>query len=111
MMINSHRRLGGTEAGPLAPASRSAQVLGLLAVIGIGLALLVMIGASLIRQDWMVPRLPMPATGPPFELTSVHLRTGTVDLALWVAEITGALGVLAGLLAAARGHGRRCGSS
>jgi hypothetical protein len=103
MMINSHRRLGGTEAGPLAPASRSAQVLGLLAVIGIGLALLVMIGASLIRQDWMVPRLPMPATGPPFELTSVHLRTGTVDLALWVAEITGALGVLAGLLAAARG--------
>ena len=91
------------EAGPLAPASRSARVLGLLAIAGIGLALLVMIGASLIRQDWMLPRLPMPATGPPFELMSVHLRARTVDLALWIAEIVGALGVLAGLLAAARG--------
>jgi hypothetical protein len=62
-----------------------------------------MIGASLIRADWMPPRLPMPAVGPPFELHSVHLRPATVDVALWAAEIAGVLGVLAGLLAAARG--------
>jgi hypothetical protein len=62
-----------------------------------------MIGASLIRPDWMLPRLPMPAAGPPFELQSVHVSAKVVDTALWLAEITGALGVLAGLLAAARG--------
>jgi hypothetical protein len=89
--------------GPLAPPDRSAQVLGLLAAIGIGLALLVMIGASAIRQDWMLPRLPMPSVGPPFELRWVHVSAQVVDAALWLAEITGALGVLAGLLAAARG--------
>jgi hypothetical protein len=89
--------------GPLAPPSRSAQVLGLLAATGIGLAVLVMIGASAIRQDWMMPRLPMPATGPPFELQWVHLSAKVIDTALWLAEITGVLGVLAGLLAAARG--------
>ena len=89
--------------GPLAPPDRSAQVLGLLAAIGIGVALLVMIGASAIRQDWMLPRLPMPSAGPPFELQWVHVSARVVDAALWLAEITGALGVLAGLLAAARG--------
>jgi hypothetical protein len=95
---------GGPQgAGALAPPSRSAQVLGLLAIAGIGLALLVMVGASAIRQDWMLPRLPMPAVGPPFELRWVHLGAGAVDTALWLAEIIGVLGVLAGLLAAARG--------
>jgi hypothetical protein len=94
---------GAGDDGPLAPPSRSAQVLGLLAIAGIGLALLVMVGASAIRPDWMLPRLPMPAVGPPFELRWVHLSAGAVDTALWLAEIAGALGVLAGLLAAARG--------
>ena len=108
-MINSLRRTWPSSSGqpddigPLAPPSRSAHVLGLLAATGIGVALLVMIGAAAIRQDWMLPRLPMPAAGPPFEVHWVHLSTKAVDTALWLAEITGALGVAAGLLAAARG--------
>ena len=121
MMINSLRRaLGGTADAPQpavrtvvprpsakavtpAPSGRPTQVLSLLAVAGIGLALLVMIGASLIRADWMPPRLPMPAIGPPFELHAVFVRPKIVDTALWLAEIIGVLGVVAGLLAAARG--------
>jgi hypothetical protein len=124
MMINSLRRPVSARPGPawlparsggpaatsapardgdLAPPDRSARILGLLAVTGIGLAILVMIGASLVRQDWMPPRLPMPSFGPPFELRSVHVSAAAVDAALWVAEIVGTLGVLAGLLAAARG--------
>ncbi|MGH3275552.1 MAG: hypothetical protein ACRDNZ_14670 [Streptosporangiaceae bacterium] len=90
-------------ASALAGPGRAGRVLGLLAIVAISLSLVVMIGASLIRQDWMVPRLPMPAIGPPFELRSVHLSSDIVDAALWLAEITGVLGVAAGLLAAARG--------
>jgi hypothetical protein len=51
----------------------------------------------------MLPRLPMPSFGPPWELTSVRVSTRVVDAALWLAEITGGLGIAAGLLAAARG--------
>jgi hypothetical protein len=89
--------------GEPAPPGRAARVLGLLAIAGIGLAVLVMIGASLVRQDWMLPRLPMPAIGPPFELQPVRVSARAVDVALWVAEIIGVLGVAAGLLAASRG--------
>ncbi len=88
---------------PAAPPGRAARVLGLLAITGISLAVLAMIGASLARQDWMPPRLPMPAIGPPFELQSVHVSARAVDVTLWAAEIIGVLGLAAGLLAASRG--------
>jgi hypothetical protein len=89
--------------GEPAPPGRAARVLGLLAIAGIGLAVLIMIGASLVRQDWMLPRLPMPAVGPPFELQSVVVSARVVDVGLWAAEIVGVLGLVAGLLAASRG--------
>jgi hypothetical protein len=101
MMINSLPAAAADE--PAAPPGQAARVLGMAAIAAIALSLLVMIGASLIRQDWMLPRLPMPSFGPPWELTWVHLSARGVDVALWLAEITGALGVAAGLLAAARG--------
>jgi hypothetical protein len=89
--------------GEPAPPGRAARVLGLLAIAGIGLAVLIMIGASLVRQDWMLPRLPMPAVGPPFELQSAVVSARVVDVGLWAAEIVGVLGLVAGLLAASRG--------
>jgi hypothetical protein len=89
--------------GEPAPPGRAARVLGLLAIAGIGLAVLIMIGASLVRQDWMLPRLPMPAVGPPFELQSAVVSARMVDVGLWAAEIVGVLGLVAGLLAASRG--------
>jgi hypothetical protein len=87
------------------PAShaRSVRVLGWLSAAGIGAALLIMIGASLVRQDWMFPRVPMPAIGPPWELRGLHVLPGAVDVALWIGALLGGCGVVAGLVAASKG--------
>jgi hypothetical protein len=88
-----------------AAGARGVRVLGWLAGIGIGGAILIMIGAALVRQDWMAPPIAMPATGPPFEL---HARVSGMlaSLALWLAALLALGGVVAGLVAARRGaHG------
>jgi hypothetical protein len=77
----------------------------LIAVVGIGGAIAVMIGASFVRQDWMYPPLRTPPVGPPFELRA-HISGTVVTLALWGAALLAIAGVAAGLLAARRGaHG------
>jgi hypothetical protein len=86
-----------------ATGDRSRRLLGWLAVAGIGAALLIMIGASLVRQDWMSPRVPMPAVGPPWEITGLRVPAGVVDVLLWAAALVGGGGVVAGLLAARAG--------
>jgi hypothetical protein len=82
--------------------ARDVRLLGWLAGLGIGTAVLIMIGASLVRQDWMYPPLPMPAVGPPWELP-LHLPSRVVCIALWLAALLAAGGLIAGLVAARRG--------
>jgi hypothetical protein len=83
-------------------AQRPVRLLGWLCGIGIGAALLIMIGASLVRQNWMSPPVPMPSPGPPWELP-VHLNGGVISVLLWLSALLAAGGLIAGLLAARRG--------
>ncbi|HTZ94557.1 MAG TPA: hypothetical protein VMB74_19355 [Streptosporangiaceae bacterium] len=88
-----------TASGPAVPPVR---LLGWLAGAGIGSAIMIMIGAALVRQDWMQPPIAMPATGPPFEL-HVHVSARLISVALWLAALLALGGVAAGLVAARRG--------
>jgi hypothetical protein len=90
-------------AGP--PADPSVRTLGRVAVVGIASAIMLMIGASFVRQDWMYPPLRVPAVGPPFELRA-HVPGSLIVVGLWVAALLAVVGLAAGLLAARRGaHG------
>jgi len=92
-------------AAASAAETRGVRALGWLAGVGIGSAILIMIGTALVREDWMAPPIAMPATGPPFEL---HVRVSGLlaSVALWLAALLALGGVVAGLLAARRGaHG------
>ena len=86
-----------SRAGPA--VAKPVRLLGWLAGIGIGSAILIMIGASMVRQDWMYPPVPVPAVGPPFEL-HVHVSNLIVVLALWAAALLATGGIVAGLVAA-----------
>jgi hypothetical protein len=72
------------------------------AVAAIGLALLLMVGASAVRNSWERPAIAMPGGGFPWSFAP-HLSLGLVSAALWTSAIAGGLGVLAGLAALARG--------
>jgi Glycosyltransferase family 87 len=82
---------------------RPVRLVGWLAGVGIGAALLVMIAASLIRPAWVDPPVPMPRVGPPWQLTSVHVSPELVTIALWVGALFALGGLVAGLIAARRG--------
>jgi hypothetical protein len=103
IMSNTMRRTPQRSASYLVEPPPARNLPGRLAVAGIGLSVLIMIGASLVRQDWMFPHLPMPAAGPPWELSSVRVPPALVIAALWLAALLGAGGVAAGLVAASRG--------
>lgn len=91
------------KASTTTPASeRDLRILGWLSALGIGIAILIMIWASLVRQDWMYPPLTMPAIGPPWEL-QVHVSGTAVSAALWIAALLAAGGLVAGLVAARKG--------
>ncbi|HYK68774.1 MAG TPA: hypothetical protein VEV45_12560 [Streptosporangiaceae bacterium] len=77
--------------------------LGCIAVAGIGSSLGVTIAASLGRATWTGPAVPMPRTGPPFELSSWHLTLGSATTALWLSALAGGLGLAAALIAVRRG--------
>ncbi len=85
-----------------AGAGNGGRALGRLAVAGIVSALLIMIGASLLRSSWMPPPLAMPGSGPPWEL-SAHLSAGVIAALVWMAGLLAAGGVTAGLFAVRRG--------
>ncbi len=82
---------------------RSARWYGWFAVAGIGSSLIVTLVVSLGRASWMGPQLRMPADGPPFEITSLHLTLAFATYALWLSAIIGGLGLAAGLVAVRRG--------
>ena len=86
-----------------APAGHPGRVLGRLAVGTIGSAILIMIAASLVREDWMFPHLAMPPSGPPWSLIGARVPSTLVLIALWLAAAIGAAGVAAGLAAVRRG--------
>jgi hypothetical protein len=85
------------------PGAGRARVLIRLAVAGIGVSILIMIAASLVRNSWMYPKIVMPGFGPPWDLQSVRITAGVATVILWIAIISGALGVVAGLTAVQRG--------
>jgi hypothetical protein len=83
--------------------SRSARWYGWFGVVGIGSSLTVTLVVSLGRASWMAPPLRMPADGPPFEITSLHLTLASATYALWLSAIIGGLGLAAALIAVRRG--------
>jgi len=70
--------------------------------IGIGTAILIMIGVSTTRRSMAVPLMPWPPGFPPLEFSG-RLPPMLVYLALWAAALLGGGGVIAGLAALARG--------
>ena len=79
---------------PGAPA-RHARGLALVAAAGIGIAILIMMAASLVRGGWMLPPVPMAAAGPPWELPIRHVPADLVTYGLWLAALLGTGGVAA----------------
>jgi hypothetical protein len=79
------------------------RVLTRLAVAGIGSSILIMIAMSAVRDSWMYPPMPRPASAPPWDLRSAGVSAGVATVALWIAVLAGAGGVAAGLLAVQRG--------
>jgi glyoxylase-like metal-dependent hydrolase (beta-lactamase superfamily II) len=74
-----------------------------LALACIGGSLLIMVGADLVRPDWMYPPLRLPASGFPFAATGLQVPRPVVVAGLWVSGVLGTAGVVAGLVAARRG--------
>jgi len=85
------------------PAAGSARVLSLLAMIGIGSSILIMLATSAVRDSWMYPPITLPSVGPPWDITGLHMSTGVATVALWIALVVGGFGVVAGLGAVQRG--------
>jgi hypothetical protein len=69
---------------------------------GIGISLLIIIAASAARHSWTVPLMPRPAAGPPWA-AGYSLPVQVVTIGLWAAGLLGGGGVIAGLVAVARG--------
>jgi len=99
-----------TGAGELSPATDPAtppagrtRLLTWLAAAGISSSILIMIAASVLRNGWNSPKLVLPRLGPPFGVQPGHLSAGAASVALWIAVLTGAGGVIAGLVAVRRG--------
>ncbi len=104
-------RLGPTPAvaptrAPASAAPRrriATRWLGWFALVGIGSSLGVTVATSLGRATWTGPAIPMPRTGPPFELSSWHLTLASVTIALWLSALAGGLGLAAAMVAVRRG--------
>jgi hypothetical protein len=90
-------------AAPGPGAAGRGRALTVVAAAGIGIAILIMIAASLVRGGWMLPPVVMPAAGPPWEIPVQHVSADLVTYALWLAALLGTGGVVAGLLAIRHG--------
>src|SRR5215469_12372003 len=109
--VSGIARLGRTPVAVSAQAPVSAarggrpatRWLGWFAVTGIGSSLGVTVATSLGRATWTGPAVPMPGTGPPFELSSWHLPLASVTIALWLSALAGGLGLAAAMVAVRRG--------
>jgi hypothetical protein len=106
-MTDSVRLDRPSQAAGIGEATRRpVRLLGWLSGIGIGSAIMIMIGAAAVRQDWMFPPVPVHGGAPPWELGGVHASAELVTIGLWSAAVLAAGGLVAGLAAARRGaHG------
>jgi hypothetical protein len=94
---------GSSGADPVTPARQRTRLLTGLAAGGICASILIMIAASALRNGWNSPRLALPAVGPPWAITSISVSVDVMSIALWIATLLGAGGVIAGLIAVRRG--------
>jgi hypothetical protein len=90
-------------APPTAAPDRFARFLAWSALAGIVSALLLMIGASVVRNSWAHPYIALPAGGWPWALSAHRWLIRDVTVAMWGAAILGGGGVAAGLAAILRG--------
>ncbi len=82
--------------------ARTARLLGWLAAAAIAVATLIIIGISAAGPSAAVPVMRKPGLSPPW-WHALHLTTTFVTVSLWAAMALGAAGVIAGLVAVARG--------
>jgi hypothetical protein len=82
--------------------ARTARLLGWLAAAAIAVATLIIIVISAAGPSAAVPVMPKPGLSPPW-WHALHLTTTFVTVPLWAAMALGAAGVIAGLVAVARG--------
>jgi hypothetical protein len=73
-----------------------------LAAVGIVASVVVMVAVSVAGPSLSVVNLPRPATGPPWWIW-LHPGAAKLTFALWAAIVAGGVGVIAGLVAVARG--------
>ena len=90
--------------GPAAAgaARHGARLTGWLALAGIAASILIMIAVSVAGPSRAVVKISAPAAGPPWWIP-LHPSVALVTIALWVAVVCGVAGVVAGLVAVARG--------
>ncbi len=85
------------------PGSRGLiRLTGWLAAIAIAASTLIMIAISAAGPNISVPAMPRPGGGPPW-WHPLHLTATFVTVSLWAAMALGCAGVIAGLIAVARG--------
>jgi hypothetical protein len=89
-------------ADPVPPAADRARSLTWLAAGGICGSILIMIAASVLRNSWNTPHLVLPGWGP-WGVQNARVSVNAVSVALWIAILAGAGGVIAGLVAVRRG--------
>ena len=81
---------------------RLTRLTGWLAAAAIAASALIMIAISAAGPNVSVPAMPRPGGGPPW-WDRLHLTATVVTVSLWVAMALGCAGVIAGLVAVARG--------
>jgi hypothetical protein len=92
-------------AGPASSASSAdarTSAIGRAAAAAIILSVLILIAVSAAGPNKVVVPLRAPAIGPPWSL-GLHLSPVLVTIAMWTAVILGGAGVIAGIVAVARG--------
>ncbi|HLK74855.1 MAG TPA: hypothetical protein VKU77_14550, partial [Streptosporangiaceae bacterium] len=80
----------------------AARLLGWLAAAAIAVSTLIIIGISVAGPNVSVPAMPKPSVSPPW-WHALHLTATFVTVSLWAAMVLGCAGVIAGLVAVARG--------
>jgi hypothetical protein len=65
-------------------------------------ALAIMIGAGLLRGNWMPPVLQLPVPGPPWEL-NLHVSARAIVVVLWLSAPLAAIGIAGALVAVRQG--------
>jgi hypothetical protein len=88
---------------PLSGSTGKRPALARWATAAIIVAVIMMVGASLVRGSWMPPAIVMPHLGPPWEIAR-HVPARYVIPAVWFAGALGGAGVIAALAALRRGQ-------